>query len=133
MAGIKWQVEPAEAWPAMAGAYVKAVYAGVHGVCQKYQAQIENYMKANKVWTDRTANAVQGLYAAVEPVSPDQVVDVITVIMAHSMYYGYYLEGWNPKTNSEMTRPGSQNWKIIEPTLDHFGPLIWADIRRVLS
>ncbi len=100
---------------------------------QKWAPQIANWMRSNAPWTDRTSNARQGLYADVEPPTFQQVTDIIELFMAHSVYYGYYLEGWNPETNSRMIRPGSQQWKIIEPALDHFGPLIWGDVRRLFT
>lgn len=126
MAGFTWTQPPQTVWPAGGEAYARAVRAGVHGVCQRWAPAIENWMKQNKVWEDRTANAVQSLYSAVEPASAAEVVGMIEVVMAHGVEYGTYLEGYLPD-GSPMLR-GSQ-YAIVLPALDRFGPLIWRDIR----
>lgn len=131
MAGFKWTTPPLAVWPQGAEAYIVAVRRGVHGVMQRWAPEIENHMKSNAPWTDRTANARQGLYAAVEPPSSTEVVNVIELIMAHSMFYGYYLENWNPVTSAPMMRP--PRWQIIEPTLDYFAPRVWADVQRLFT
>lgn len=131
MAGFAWTAPPDKVWPPGAAAYVTAIRRGVHGVMMRWQGEIESYMKTNAPWTDRTANARQGLYATVEPPTPAEVIDLLELIMAHSMFYGYYLENWNPVTNAPMMRP--PQWQIIEPTLDYFAPKVWADIQRMLS
>lgn len=130
MAGIRWDTTPQQAWPEMADDYVQAIRAGIHGVCQKWAPRIENWMKANAPWTDRTGNARQGLYSAVEPPSLAQVVDTIELIMAHAVEYGVYLEGYLPD-GTPMLRPS--DYKIIEPALDRFGPLVWRDIQRLFA
>lgn len=126
MAGLKWQEPPEKVWPQGADAYVRAVRAGVHGVCQRWVPEIENWMKANRPWQDRTANAAQSLYSAVEPPSAAQVVDAIEVIMSHGVIYGWYLEGFKPDATPMLRGP---EYAVVLPALDHFGPLIWRDIR----
>ena len=131
MAGFRWTTPPDKVWPPGAAAYVAAIRRFVHGVMMRWSPEIENYMKTNAPWTDRSSNARQGLYAAVEPPTSAEVIELIELIMAHSMFYGYYLENWNPVTNAPMLRP--PKWQIIEPTLDYFAPKVWADIQKGLS
>ena len=128
MAGLEWRTPPIEAWPKGAEAYVRAVRAGIHGVCQRWAPEIENWMKQNAVWTDRTSNARQGLYAQVNPESPAEVISLIEVAIAHGVDYGAYLEGYDPRHGYARTGLGNRV-AIIEPALDRFGPLIWRDIR----
>lgn len=132
MAGFKWTAPPQDVWPPGAAAYAAAVCRGVYGVMQRWEPEIENWMKANKLWVDRTANAVQTLYTEVVPPSPAEVIDEIAMIMAHGVEYGAFLEGFDPRFSFSPTRQG-QKYAIVGPALDRFGPLIWADIVRMLS
>lgn len=124
MAGLKWSTPPTAAWPAGADAYVKAVRAGVHGVCQKWSVILEAEMRAGAVWQDRTGNARQGLYSAVEPPTPAQVQDLIELIIAHgaAVDYGIFLELAN-----------AGRFAIIGPTLDAAAPRVWQDVRRLFA
>lgn len=134
MAGLEWKVSPAEAWPAAAGAYVKAVRAGVHGVALKNAALIENFMKTEAPWQDQTAAARQGLYCEVTPETPAQVVDVIELWFGYGagFPYLYFLEGYDYRYNFAPTRQGKK-FSIITPTLDQWGPKVWAEIRGLFS
>ena len=132
MSGFKWTVPPQKEWPKGAAAYAKAIRRGVHGVMQRWAPEIENWMKAGAPWTDRTSNARQALYAVVDPPTSAQVVALIELVMAQGMLYGAYLEGFDPRYNFAPTQQG-QKYAIVMPALDHFGPLIWADIKKMLS
>lgn len=132
MAGFKWSVPPEQVWPPGAAAYVAAIRRAVHGVMQRWEPEIENWMKVQAEWVDRTANARQTLYAEVQPASPAEVVDMLSLIMAHGVIYGAYLEGFDPRYNFAPTRQG-QRYAIVGPALDYFGPKVWADVVKVLS
>lgn len=118
MAGIMWTVPPEQAFPELTRAYVQAVQHGIHAIAQRWAPEIENYMRANAPWTDRTGNARQALYTAVEQVAGQMV----TIILAHGVEYGIYLELSN-----------AGRYAIVNPSLDYFAPRIWADVRRMLS
>lgn len=132
MAGLVWRTPPMEAWPKGGEAYVRSVRAGIHGVCLRWAPEIENYMKSNAPWTDRTSNARQALHAKVEPPTPAAVVAEIELIMAHGMIYGSFLEGYDWRRGYTRTQQGDR-FAIIEPTLDLYAPRVWADIRRLFS
>ena len=129
MAGFTWKVPPQDVWPQGTAAYIAAIRRGVHGVMLFYAPQIENWMRENAKWIDRSANARQTLYAQVDPMSPAEVVNTIELIMAQGVYYGWYLEGIRPDTMSR-TRQGKK-YAIVQPALDRFGDLIWAEIVRL--
>ena len=132
MAGFTWTAPPDKVWPPGAAAYAAAIRRGIYMVMRRWEPEIENWMKANAKWTDRTANARQTLYTEVQPASPAEVVAMITLIMAHGVKYGSYLEGLDPRHNFSPTRQGPK-YAIVLPALDAFGPRIWADIQRMLS
>lgn len=130
MAGLVWQEPPQTVWPKGAEAYARAVRAGVHGVCQRYTVEISNWMKVNRPWTDRSSAAIQSLHSEVNPPTAAEVVGIIEVVMAHGVEYGTYLEGYLPDGTPMMRGP---LYAVVVPALDRFGPLIWADIRRLFS
>lgn len=77
--------------------------------------QIEQYMRANASWTDRTGAARSGLRAQVQT-SPNKVA----IIMFHSVPYGVWLEvRWGGK------------YAILEPALAWGGPVFVATIARL--
>ena len=130
MAGFKWQTPPTEVWPVGAAAYVAAVKRGIHTVMMRWAPEIENWMKSNAEWQDRTASARQTLWSRVEPISAAAVVNEIELIMSHGVFYGYYLEGVDPRHNFAPTRQGWR-YAIVTAALDEFGPRVWADIQRL--
>jgi hypothetical protein len=132
VAGLRWSAPPQTVWPQGAEAYARAVRAGVHGVLQRYQPLIENEMKTSASWTDRTGNARQTLYAAVEPPTVAEVMGVIEFIMSHGVEYGAFLEGLDPRYNFAPTALG-RKFAIVLPTLDKYAPIIWRDIRALFT
>jgi len=116
--GMVWTNPPSEAWPAMAGRYRRAIETGIFRIAQRWAPEIEQWMRDNAPWTDRTSNARQSLYTDVN----FAVGEMVELIMAHGVEYGIYLELSNAGT-----------YAIINPALDHFAPLIWQDVVRLLS
>lgn len=128
MAGFTWQVAPDRAWPDMATAYVAAIQNGVFMICQKWKPIVENAMKDDARWTDRTANARQALYTEVEQV----VGQMVVFWLGHGEDYGWYLEGIDPNHGYRAMQNAGQ-WNVINPTIDRYGPRIWADVVAMLS
>jgi len=126
--GFTWQVAPDDAWGSMADAYVRAIHRGVYAICQKWAPIIQNAAQADARWTDRTANARQSLHAEVEQV----VGQMVSVTLAHGVFYGWYLEGIDPNHGYRQMQNAGR-WNVINPTIDRYGPLIWRDVVRMLS
>ena len=116
--GFEWVVPPEQALPELAEEYASAIHKGVLAIANRWSPQITNWMKANAPWTDRTANARQTLYTEVADVTNQMV----SLTLSHGVYYGIFLEVNN-----------AGRFAIINPALDHFAPLIWADVQRMLS
>lgn len=116
--GFEWIVPPDEAFPELANEYARAIHVGIFAIGKKYAPLIENWMRDNATWTDRTANARQSLWSDVASVTGEMVA----IIFSHGVDYGIFLEVNN-----------AGNYAIIDPALDHFAPLIWADVQRMLS
>lgn len=129
MAGFTWKVPPQDVWPQGTAAYIAAIKRGVHGVMLYHSPIIQNWMKAEAEWRDRTGAARQTLYTEVDPMSPAAVVNEIELIMAHGVIHGWWLEGYRPDSLSP-TRQG-QRFAIVQPALDRFGAAIWADVQRL--
>lgn len=117
MAGLRWQVHPATAWPALAVSYRARIEAGIVAIAQRWAPEIENYMKTQAPWTDRTGNARQGLHTEVNHV----VGSMVEIVLSHGVSYGIWLE---------IRHAGA--YAIVNPALDHFAPRVWADVVRML-
>lgn len=93
------------------------VEAGLAEIVRKYAPLIEQWMKDNAPWTDRTGDARRGLKAEVEMI----VGDSYSIVLDHSVHYGKWLElRWHGR------------YAIIQPALDHFAPTIFEEVRRFL-
>lgn len=80
---------------------------GVVSVMREEAQNLEDYMKLNRPWTDRTGNARAGLRADVNYYGGDYV----SITLSHGVYYGVYLEYAMEK-----------RFAIINPTLLSHGP-----------
>lgn len=113
---LVWSVPPQRAFPLLAANYEASIAALVRGVIQSFRPAIENWMRANAPWTDRTGNARRALHT-----DYDEAGRVFTLWIAHGMDYGIYLE----------LRFAGQ-YAIIGPAIDHFAPQIMAELQRRL-
>jgi hypothetical protein len=114
---FQWTVTPTQAFVPMTQAYIARIHLGLYRLAQSYAPRIEAWMKANAPWQDITGNLRQALFSDVIEI----VNSAVIVILSHGLDYGVFLE---------MSRGGI--WGIIGPALDHFIPLIWQDVQRML-
>lgn len=115
--GFEWVITPTQAFPDLLAWQQDGCYQALLAISYFYASEIENWMKANAPWTDRTGNARQSLYANV-----DELVAEIVITFGHGVSYGKFLE---------LRHMGA--YAIISPAIDHFLPLIWADVRAVVA
>lgn len=87
-------------------------------VMQSNVAPIENYMKQEAVWTDRTSNARNGLSARYD----GEKGNVHRIVIFHMVDYGIWLEVAH-----------EAHYAIINPTLKEQGPKVMAELRGLLS
>lgn len=113
---FEWQTTPEEAFGALFDAYERQLYQMVLAICYRRAPEIENWMRDNAPWQDQTGNARQTLYTQVIP-----TLGEIVVLLSHGMDYGIYLELKNAGKHA-----------IIAPAIDHWLPIIMADIQRAL-
>ncbi len=117
-AGFEWARPPDVVFEELAYSVASAVHRGVKAIVQRWAPEIENWMKDNAPWTDRTGNARQTLYTEIEEI----VNQAVALSLAHGVYYGIFLELCN-----------AGRYAIVGPALDTFGPRIWEDVERMLS
>lgn len=114
---IEWTISPQAAFGPGMQRYIAAIRRGVRAIAQRRAPEIEAWMKLNAIWTDRTGNARQTLQAEVEDLS----LDIVQIVLDHGVEYGVWLE---------LAHGGT--YAIIAPALDHFGPIVWADVQALL-
>ncbi len=76
--------------------------AATYALLDNWGGQLEGYAKDNAPWTDRTANARQGLHGGVEDNG-----DNLLLFLSHGVEYGIWLE-----------LAHNSNYAIIGPTID---------------
>lgn len=80
--------------------------------------RIEQWMKTNAPWTDRTGNARNGLIARPQFSSPDKA----SIVMSHSVPYGIWLE----------VRWGGR-YAIVGPAVEYWSPLVMKSISALIA
>lgn len=116
--GFRWETTPETAFTRLAEAYTSALHRGVRAIALARAPEIENWLKDNASWTDRTGNARQTLHTEVE----DVVNRMVRIILSHGVDYGIYLELSN-----------AGRYAIVNPGLDHWAPILWRDVREMMG
>lgn len=112
MAGVRIEWSGTEEMLANMDEYGRRVKATIGRVARYWEPIIDARAKEDAPWTDRTANARQGLRCWVDDTDPDAIV---VIYLKHSMDYGVYLELKN-----------SGRYAVIMPTLEAHYPRIKA-------
>lgn len=115
--GFRWIVDPVSAFMQGFSLYVGQILDIASILANKYAPLIENWMKENALWKDRSGNARQSLWAETRHLGQS-----IEIAFGHGVEYGVWLE----------TRYQGK-YSIIGPALDHFTPLIWAELERAIQ
>lgn len=93
-----------------------------------WDGRAEAHMKQKAPWTDRTANARNGLFA----VARKTAARTFAIILGHSVTYGIWLE----RGHSQETRDG-EIWvearPIIIPTIELFAPQVMRTFNKILG
>lgn len=112
-----WVVSPDVAFEQMTTAYINRIRQGVRRIAHRRAVEIEEWMKANHLWENRTGAAEAGLEAYVEQMS----LDMVDIILEHGVDYGIFLELAN-----------GGRFQIIAPAIDYWGPIIWRDVQELV-
>jgi len=116
MSGFEWIVDPERAFSTGFDAWTTALKQAIFRLAQYFAPQIESWMKAEALWTDRTGNARQSLWADAK-----SLVTSVAIEMGYGVDYGKYLEYAN-----------GGNYAIIAPALDHWTPIIMKAVQDLL-
>lgn len=109
-----WESNPEDTFTAGVQQYSDDLVTMLQQIALEFEPQIENWMKTNAPWVDRTGNARQSLCAEVE-----QIVMGARIALDYGVSYGVFLE------------LGMQSeYAIIAPALDYWSPLIWKEVQK---
>lgn len=114
---FEWAVTPEQHLSALTDAYIARIKQAIYALALRRATEIENWMKANARWTDRTGNARQTLHKEVY-----QLYNETLIVLAHGVDYGMYLE----------TVSGGY-FAIVTWALDYWGPIIMRDVQKLLG
>ena len=107
--------------------YIASIRRGVRAIAERRAPEITEWMQANRPWTDRTDQARTTLNTDVQEVESA----IFDIVMAHGVEHGWYLEGINPETISDMVNRGQCS--ILLPAVEHWFPIIVDDIRKMIG
>lgn len=116
--GLTWDKTPSKMLEDLVTDYARLIREGLMELADAWAPTIEDYMKMNAPWMDRTADARQTLNVRAEM----EGKGVVVLTLAHGMEYGIYLE---------LAHAGA--WAIIGPTLDIYSELVWDSVVEMLS
>ncbi len=121
MRGDFWEggQRPDKVFPEAVDKYIADIQKALYEIVRYFAPKIETWMKQqqNAVWTDRTGNARQALWAEAK-----MLVDDAVLYFGHGMEYGEYLETM-----------GYGRFAVVTPALDTFGPQIWKAVWDLFS
>ncbi len=89
----------------------------VAGMVSYHESVATTYMKDSAPWTDRTGNARSGLNA-----KANITEDYAELVLAHSVYYGIFLEVCN-----------SGKYAVIGPAVDYIGKLLMIRLNGAIA
>jgi len=92
--------------------------AGIEGASLVAANNMQNYARANRRWKDDTGNARAGLHGGHFWENPE----VLKVYIAHSMYYGIFLEMSN-----------NRKFQILEESRDRFKDSWFNSVKRIME
>ena len=93
--------------------------AAILAITDAYGQTLEDYMRRNRPWTDRTGAAKARLNHSVEP---NWAADKVKIKLAHGVYYGVYLEFAMGK-----------RFAIIYPTILTMGPGVVSSFENAMG
>jgi hypothetical protein len=114
--GLEWE-EDLPSLGRSVGAWRERFIDAVAELMDYFAGVIEDWAKEWAPWTDRTANARQGLTAR-----SFRRASQFVIVLAHAMWYGIYLE----------TMAGGK-WGTITPTLEQTFPRVMAAVRALAA
>lgn len=117
---LEWVDDPVKVWMPRYEAWIEAIIAACTQVVQNRRPEIEEWMKQNHVWRNRTRIAEDYLFA-------DVMVDglYLIVTMGHGalVYYSRFLERYMQ----------GGRFSVLKPALDYWGATLVDDVRKLLA
>lgn len=119
MMSISWSIDPAQYLAAHTRAITDSIEADIVALVESLLDEVEQYMRQEARWQDRTGAARQALYTDIEHAARQSV----TLLMAHGpdISYGWYLETVN-----------SGRYEILSSTSDHWWPVLYRGAVEIL-
>lgn len=116
--GFKWQVTPGQAFQELYDAYTNTLFTTGARIMTRRAEEIEVWAQENAPWSDVTREARRTLHTETE-FNP---AIIGSIRLAHGVPYGLWLE---------IAHGG--RWAIITKAIDHWGPIVWKDMQRMMN
>lgn len=117
--GLKWTKSPTEVFVPAYDAYIDKLVLAVEELVRSAMPEIDEWMKAEAVWRDRTGNARRSLHTEL---MREGLVIALVMQYTTPIFYSQYLETMQ-----------SGRFSILGPALDHWTPILFARLQRMLG
>jgi hypothetical protein len=117
-AGFYWTEDPKEVFTKGFVQYVAGIEKQIDQLVQQYAPQIENWMKENAPWTDRTGHARQSLRAEIEY----DVNELAIYMYYNEVDYDVFLEYAN-----------TGRFSILAPAMDYWSPILFKEFKKLVG
>lgn len=109
---VSWNITPEASWGALAQAQADSIEADIVALVDGMLFEVEEYMRREARWTDRTGAARAALYTDIEHV----VRESVYLLMSHgpAIDYAVFLE-----------YSFAGRFEILSSTSDVFGPVLY--------
>lgn len=116
---FEWYEPPTQVFVIGTERYIRNIHARVVQIANRRAPEIEEWMKQNHLWINRTGDAEAGLHTEVREIAQQMV----EIILAHGddIDYGIWLEVAN-----------GGRFAVIAPAVDMWGAIIWSDVQGML-
>lgn len=121
--GLEWVVDPVTAWMPGYSKWIGQLIRAVEDALKAREQEIEQWLKDNHIWQNRTGLAEQTLTAKV---FRDGLFIFVLMYYGESVFYSRFLELY-------MHSGPPARFSLLGPALDFWGPIILQDIKRVVE
>jgi len=121
--GIEWVVDPVSAWMPGYSSWTNSIIRAVEEAMKARESEIEQWLKDNHIWMNRTGLAEQGLQTKV---FRDGLFIYVLMYFGETTFYSKYLELY-------MHGGIPTRFSVLGPALDYWGPILLEDIKKILE
>lgn len=120
---IEWVVDPVTGWMPGYSAWTNQLIRAVEEAMKARESEIEQWLKDNHIWMNRTGLAEASLTTKV---FRDGLFIYVLMYYGESIFYSRFLEKF-------MHSGPPTRFSVLGPALDYWGPVLLADVKGLVE